>query len=371
MDKPDGKSHRKVLENVIRRNKFSKIAEIGVKRGDTFLYLLDKFPHLHATGVDIWENEVEKLPRHEARIRAVCEVNYPKRSKLIKMRSTEAADLVEDKSLDAVFIDADHSEMAIRADIEKWRPKLRDGGLLCGHDVHMESVKTAVDDLLPGWAYYGQSIWGIYISKSPSPLILTAIPYDDERNLGKAYNQVMELLPEDGWAVLLDHDAMFTTPEWHRQISSVIAQRPEGCFTVKTNRIKCPYQQTAIDGVMVDIKNHDYLYHRQIGAKLLDNKNLTDVTDDREPSGLVFVMSKQAWRDAGGFAEGLHYVDRTMWLALKLSGRRIYLIEGLYVYHYHRGGGEAIQAGEWVERHKMPGGRVIFYKDTHKRPKYG
>ncbi len=71
------------------------------------------------------------------------------------------ASQVEDHSLDFAFIDADHIEPAVRKDIEAWRPKVKEGGMLLGHDVHLPSVRKAVDDLCPGWEHLDQEIWAI------------------------------------------------------------------------------------------------------------------------------------------------------------------------------------------------------------------
>jgi len=48
-----------------------------------------------------------------------------------------------------VFIDGNHSYGHVRADIAAWRPKLKPGGLLCGHDFHMEGVRRAVTEACP------------------------------------------------------------------------------------------------------------------------------------------------------------------------------------------------------------------------------
>lgn len=55
---------------------------------------------------------------------------------IIKVRksSIEAAKDFPDRSLDAVYIDAEHDEESIRADIKAWRPKIKFGGILSGHD---------------------------------------------------------------------------------------------------------------------------------------------------------------------------------------------------------------------------------------------
>jgi len=48
--------------------------------------------------------------------------------------STDAAALFDDRSVDLVFLDASHDEAAVNDDIMAWRPKLRAGGILAGHD---------------------------------------------------------------------------------------------------------------------------------------------------------------------------------------------------------------------------------------------
>jgi len=52
----------------------------------------------------------------------------------IKKTSVEAAKDFPDGSLDAVYIDAEHDEDSVRMDIRTWRPKIKPGGILSGHD---------------------------------------------------------------------------------------------------------------------------------------------------------------------------------------------------------------------------------------------
>lgn len=54
--------------------------------------------------------------------------------KPLAMPSLEASKLFPDKSVDLVFIDANHGYSHVKQDLLAWLPKVRSGGFLCGHD---------------------------------------------------------------------------------------------------------------------------------------------------------------------------------------------------------------------------------------------
>jgi Methyltransferase domain len=54
----------------------------------------------------------------------------------IRCPSVTAAELFEDGSLDAVFVDGLHEHEPCLADIDAYLPKIRSGGLMFGHDLH-------------------------------------------------------------------------------------------------------------------------------------------------------------------------------------------------------------------------------------------
>lgn len=64
----------------------------------------------------------------------------------IKLPSKDAAKLYEDKSLDFVFIDADHAYENVKDDIHAWYTKVKSGGKIAGHDYDQSGVRRAVGE---------------------------------------------------------------------------------------------------------------------------------------------------------------------------------------------------------------------------------
>jgi len=110
------------LENLINRNQFKVIAEIGVDKGETTKYVLEHCNLDKYVLVDISFNEKlkEELKGDFIEIK--------------KMTSIEASKFYNDETFDLVFIDADHQFKSVIEDIEAWLPKVRTGGIICGHD---------------------------------------------------------------------------------------------------------------------------------------------------------------------------------------------------------------------------------------------
>ena len=58
--------------------------------------------------------------------------------------SVEAAEEFAPGSIDAVFIDDDHREAHALASINAWKPRVKRGGIICGHDYDEAGVAAAV-----------------------------------------------------------------------------------------------------------------------------------------------------------------------------------------------------------------------------------
>lgn len=159
-------------------------------------------------------------------------------------------------------------------------------------------------------------------------------------NLGLAYNKFMEMLPnDDDWACFLDHDAMFTTKDWYTQMENIIKKYPNiGAFGARTNRINSTYQLVG----NIDLHNHDMCYHREIGKHIqkryyYDLYKANQNTLQKGFSGVVILIKKAQWSEIGGFKEdGFNHVDNDLRYKLESKNKFIYIMNGVYVYHWYK-----------------------------------
>lgn len=156
------------LAFLVRQNGWTKGAELGLWDGRTMFHLLGACPDLSMTGVDLWAAQPSN-PGHEDYVgwdhadhERLCRdrlARFGERSTIIKGWTSEAAEKVDNGSLDFVFIDADHSEASVRDDIATWLPKLKPTGWIIGHDIDWAGVKSAVEDLMPGYEVGPNVTW--------------------------------------------------------------------------------------------------------------------------------------------------------------------------------------------------------------------
>lgn len=130
---------------------FKKGAEVGVFEGHYSKVLLDNIPKLNLLCVDSWSTDTgwgfrKNLDAYPKAIDTMC--TYHSATPL-KGASVDVAQLIVDESLDFVYIDADRSSEAVKADINAWAPKVRKGGIVAGHDYFIArtlGVIEAVDE---------------------------------------------------------------------------------------------------------------------------------------------------------------------------------------------------------------------------------
>ena len=128
-----------------------KMVEVGSLEGISTLLFSKCVKTVYS--VDCYDYKVPpegRIPEHDQMF-VEAEKMFIERTKdvpnIIKIKKTsiEAAKDFPDASLDAVYIDAEHDEDSVRSDIQTWRPKIKPGGILSGHDYmlpHINKILT-------------------------------------------------------------------------------------------------------------------------------------------------------------------------------------------------------------------------------------
>lgn len=160
---------------------FYHFVEVGTWRGKSAAYMtveiINSGLNIQFDCVDTWkgsQNEMVHLNDpaviHNTLYEEFIENMKPVEGHFrpVRMTSLEAAECYDDKSLDFVFIDAQHDYESVKSDILAWRPKVRIGGILSGHDYGHEidnEVGRAVREciaaqrlILPGWCWATQIV---------------------------------------------------------------------------------------------------------------------------------------------------------------------------------------------------------------------
>jgi len=97
----------------------------------TKLYSIDAWKHQPADYYDEYNvGDAKQLEHLEAAKKKLAQ--FEDRSEIIKAFSQDVVSTFEDGSLDFVYIDANHSDLL--ADIRAWYPKVKNGGVVSGHD---------------------------------------------------------------------------------------------------------------------------------------------------------------------------------------------------------------------------------------------
>lgn len=145
--------------------------EVGVFQGEFSQLLLQTWECSRLTSVDPWrqfpsEDYVDTCnfsqKQHDLNYSstAVRLAPFGIRSQILRATSVEASPQFESRSLDFVYLDAQHHYEAVRDDIALWHSRVRSGGVIGGHDYldgrlpsGLYGVKRAVDEFTTAHGY--------------------------------------------------------------------------------------------------------------------------------------------------------------------------------------------------------------------------
>lgn len=153
----------KWLADIINTRKYTRGAEVGVAIGLTTGHVLLSCPTIVEYIVaDDWRPVPGSGIFESSGMKESFLHKYSKNPKLTVLEgvSWKQADKVEDASLDFCFIDASHDLVSVLKDLKAWAPKVKPGGMLCGHDAHWNGVKSALKELYPAYELAGiDNVW--------------------------------------------------------------------------------------------------------------------------------------------------------------------------------------------------------------------
>jgi len=119
------------LIDIINTRGFRNIAEIGVHIGLTTFKVLE---HCDLDAYFLVDSLFTK---------SCYDGVFPGPTVCMQMRSAVASTYIAPKSLDLVFIDGEHTYAEVKQDSLCWLPKIKDGGIICGHDYGHFSIEVA------------------------------------------------------------------------------------------------------------------------------------------------------------------------------------------------------------------------------------
>jgi len=147
--RPDGFAGLESIIEMLDTN--CVMAEIGCYYGESTLMWASSEKITKIYAIDPWQdfydiNDGASQKGNMAEVEKTFDENTSAINKIIKVKqkSLEAAQHIENNSLNFVYLDGSHKYEDVVNDIITWIPKIKKGGILAGHDIMWRDVALAV-----------------------------------------------------------------------------------------------------------------------------------------------------------------------------------------------------------------------------------
>lgn len=146
----------------------SLYVELGVFIGGNLTLVADRIKkqkkEIRVIGIDNWEFQNNGLSPESMRaaginysddFESICRNNLDKNGfgfvELLCGNTNKLAESFDDESIDCIFIDALHSSKEYHInELSLWVPKVKTGGIVCGHDWPSMGIQSAVKEFFNG-----------------------------------------------------------------------------------------------------------------------------------------------------------------------------------------------------------------------------
>lgn len=165
------------------------------------------------------------------------------------------------------------------------------------------------------------------------PRVWYSTPFATDKNIGRAYNEFCEMVPDGDWICLRDGDTMFLHPHWGKQLQDVVLKHGQeyallGCITNRLRSTRQLYGNSFSD-------DPDILNHKRIADELYTGKYDSVRNAGHEIAGLLMFFPKSTWKQVQ-FQENTIHFDSLFSQAVLQHGGKIGLMEGVYCFHFYR-----------------------------------
>jgi glycosyltransferase involved in cell wall biosynthesis len=219
----------------------SKFVEVGSWKGMSSAYMAVEIANstkdIEFYCVDTWEGSVEH-EQYGIDTSNLYDIFLDNMSPLrkyykgIRARSLQAVKQFEDNSLDFVFIDASHEYEDVKDDIIAWLPKIKNGGIISGHDYlnqDFPGVERAVHEIFGNAISTQETCW-IY-EKTETKLNKVFIITPSRRPFNLEF--IAQSIPQQcEWIVVLDK----TIKNDHKVQNATVIKSSETGFWGNPNR---------------------------------------------------------------------------------------------------------------------------------------
>jgi|GEM_PF-1156893 predicted O-methyltransferase YrrM len=129
----------------------ARLAEVGIANGDSVIYLAQELKNL---GKDFKIYAIDNMGyggffQMKTIYENIIKSGLGDYIEVMPYPSLECAKMFNDGFLDFVYIDSSHTYKETKQEVIEWYNKVKDEGVLAGHDFNADEVNRAVSQIVP------------------------------------------------------------------------------------------------------------------------------------------------------------------------------------------------------------------------------